>query len=1381
MNDNDLRVRFGLGGWKQPPLRRYQILYKSYTQAVGNWVTANCVSTEWYPNRHEGILNLRRGITAIGGGNSADYSPFYGDSMVMAVDLSATQITAVDDYAFYGCTRLSSIVLRDDTTSIGDSAFSATNLPYFSVPNGVTTIGNYAFQQSASLVTLTISSGVTSIGNYAINGCSALTNVTCLAEEPPTLGEGNTAPSGCILYVLPTALEAYQSDASWSAAFSSIQPLGNYAYITVSAGEHGSASGSGWYEIGTTVQITATPDEHYHFTAWSDGNTDNPRTITVTDDATYTASFAVDTFTLTVTGDNHTTVTGSGTYPYGTEVEITATPAEHYHFTAWSDGDTNATRTITVTSDITLSAASAIDTYTVTLTGDNHTAVTGSGTYPYGTEVNITAVSAEHYHFVAWSDGNTNVSRYITVTSDVTLSATSAINQYTLTVTGDAHTTVTGSGTYDYGTLVQITATPDEHYHFTAWNDGNMNATRTVMVADNATYTAASAINQYTITVSAGEHGSASGSGTYDYGTSVQITATANEHYHFTAWGDGNTDNPRTITVTGDATYTAAFAIDTFTVSLTGDAHTTVTGSGTYNYGTSVQISATPAEHYHFTAWSDGDTNATRTITVTSDITLSAASAINQYTITVNAGEHGTASGSGTYDYGALVQITATPDTGYGFTQWNDGNTSNPRTITVTGNATYTAAFEEEVVNVIRYTSTNEATGEWVRQCTYLVRNTYDSQTGNGVLYLRDTTTTLGYLMGTGNLPTDWSPFNNDDGLTSVDLSDSRLTTLGECAFTGCDALTTVTIGNTITSVGTINDMWGAFEDCTALQSITLPSNVTLIGMWAFKGCPNLTTVTCNATTPPTLSADNFTAVVGALYVPSASVNAYINNSSWSSKFGTINNYAKINAIAGHNGSASGSGWYEIGTTATLTATPNTGYEFTAWSDGNTSNPRTISVVGYATYTASFEEEAGVIRYTSTNQATGDWVANNTNTSRNTYDSVTGEGVLYLNNGVTTIGGGSGTAYTPFRQDTGLTSIDFSDSRLTTLGSYTCQGCTQLTSVTIGNTITTIGTASDTYGAFEGCSALTSITIPSGVTTIGKWAFATCSSLATVTCNATTPPTLASSNFGKTDDVLYVPEASIDAYYNNDTWRSAFSAVLPIGTTKAIVYEAASQATGNWVANHTNTSKNYYNSTKQVGYLYLNDDVTGIGGGGSTDNSPFYQKSDLTSVNLAFSGLTAINNYAFRASTLTTVTLPSTLTSFGNSVFRQCASLVTVKNFENTAVTTRQDKEGLFMDCTALKNITLPPALTQIGYADFRSCSALTTIDLPSTITTIVSYAFYGCSNLKTVTCRATTPPTLNSYNFNATGDTLKVPSARVSTYQNNSSWSAAFTTITSI
>ena len=53
----------------------------------------------------------------------------------------------------------------------------------------------------------------------------------------------------------------------------------------------------------------------------------------------------------------------------------------------------------------------------------------------------------------------------------------------------------------------------------------------------------------------------------------------------------------------------------------------------------------------------------------------------------------GTVTGGGTYNGGATATLTATPNTGYHFVQWQDGNTQNPRTITVTGDATYTAAF----------------------------------------------------------------------------------------------------------------------------------------------------------------------------------------------------------------------------------------------------------------------------------------------------------------------------------------------------------------------------------------------------------------------------------------------------------------------------------------------------------------------------------------------------------------------------------------------------------------------------------------------------------------------------------------------------------------
>lgn len=69
-----------------------------------------------------------------------------------------------------------------------------------------------------------------------------------------------------------------------------------------------------------------------------------------------------------------------------------------------------------------------------------------------------------------------------------------------------------------------------------------------------------------------------------------------------------------------------------------------------------------------------------------------------QYTITVNSNNTawGTVTGGGTYAENATATLTATAKEGYKFVQWNDGNTSNPRTITVTADATYTATFAEE-------------------------------------------------------------------------------------------------------------------------------------------------------------------------------------------------------------------------------------------------------------------------------------------------------------------------------------------------------------------------------------------------------------------------------------------------------------------------------------------------------------------------------------------------------------------------------------------------------------------------------------------------------------------------------------------------------------
>ncbi len=499
-----------------------------------------------------------------------------------------------------------------------------------------------------------------------------------------------------------------------------------YAISVESANElMGTVSGSNTYDYGTMIHISATANEHYHFVQWNDENTDNPRTITVTGDSTFTALFAINQYTITINSADETmgTVSEGGTYDYGTEIQISAAPAEHYHFVSWNDGNTENPRTITVALDANYTASFAIDRFTVTVeSADTEMGtVSESGTYDYGDEIQISATANEHYHFVEWQDGNTENPRTIIVTEDATYTASFAIDRFTVTVeSADAEMgTVSESGTYDYGTEIQISATPAEGYGFVAWNDGNTDNPRIVIVTEDTTYTAIFGVLRTITVVSADETmGTVQGTGEYVEGATAQITAIPNEHYHFVHWiveenptREIITDNPLTITVTGNVTYRAEFAIDRHTITVESDDETmgTVNGSNTYDYGTEIQISATATDHYHFLQWNDGNTDNPRTITVTEDATYRAEFAIDRFTITVESADEamGIVSESNTYDYGTEIQISATAREHYHFVQWNDTNTDNPRTITVTEDATYRASFA-----IDRFTITVESADE---------------------------------------------------------------------------------------------------------------------------------------------------------------------------------------------------------------------------------------------------------------------------------------------------------------------------------------------------------------------------------------------------------------------------------------------------------------------------------------------------------------------------------------------------------------------------------------------------------------------------------------------------------------------------------------------
>ena len=104
-------------------------------------------------------------------------------------------VTSIGDWAFFGCSSLTSVVIPDGVTSIGDWAFNGcSSLTSVVIPEGVTSINDGAFYDCASLTSIVIPEGVTSIGDWAFNGCSSLTSVV-IPEGVTSIGD--SAFAGC--------------------------------------------------------------------------------------------------------------------------------------------------------------------------------------------------------------------------------------------------------------------------------------------------------------------------------------------------------------------------------------------------------------------------------------------------------------------------------------------------------------------------------------------------------------------------------------------------------------------------------------------------------------------------------------------------------------------------------------------------------------------------------------------------------------------------------------------------------------------------------------------------------------------------------------------------------------------------------------------------------------------------------------------------------------------------------------------------------------------------------------------------------------------------------------------------------------------------------
>ena len=119
-----------------------------------------------------------------------NYAPWYSQRDKIKKVVIENGVTNIGDHAFDDCSNISSIIIPNSVTSIGNSAFSScTSLTDVTIPNSVSSIGWEAFRSCSGLTSVTIPNSMTNIGDWAFNECSSLTSVT-IPNSVTSIGSG---------------------------------------------------------------------------------------------------------------------------------------------------------------------------------------------------------------------------------------------------------------------------------------------------------------------------------------------------------------------------------------------------------------------------------------------------------------------------------------------------------------------------------------------------------------------------------------------------------------------------------------------------------------------------------------------------------------------------------------------------------------------------------------------------------------------------------------------------------------------------------------------------------------------------------------------------------------------------------------------------------------------------------------------------------------------------------------------------------------------------------------------------------------------------------------------------------------------------------------
>jgi hypothetical protein len=412
----------------------------------------------------------------------------------------------------------SSLTLGNSVTEIGDNAFTYCSglTGSLTFPNSVMTIGSAAFSGCSGFTgSLTLGNSVTLIESYAFSGCNGISSIYSYPETPPSLDGGyvfyGVNPS--IPVMVPCGSENAYHTSGWG-RFTNIQPIDCFYEITTTANPEsgGTMTGAGIYEFGETTTLTATPNEGYTFVNWTEDNeqvsADSEYSFTVTRARDLVGNFTNNPIYLTIDAaanpSDGGTVVGSGVFIQGQVCTLTAIPNEDWIFINWTqDGipvSTNATYSFIVTENAFLVAnfgPAPTTYYTITVTANpaEGGTVTGGGTYAFGQTVTLTATANIGYEFVNWMKNGVMIGEYneneytFVVTGSSNYEAIFEQIDYYITTTAEPEEggEMTGEGSYHYGNIVTLTATPNEGYSFVKWTTRNQ-ADAPVDVSTNSTY-----------------------------------------------------------------------------------------------------------------------------------------------------------------------------------------------------------------------------------------------------------------------------------------------------------------------------------------------------------------------------------------------------------------------------------------------------------------------------------------------------------------------------------------------------------------------------------------------------------------------------------------------------------------------------------------------------------------------------------------------------------------------------------------------------------------------------------------------------------------------------------------------------------------------------